>query len=263
VKVSTAFVKLYTLIALTGFPSSRLGRSLFCFLYGIYKEFLDGNNVEFLRQFVSPTSTIFDVGANIGYYTSKFAKFVSSGGYVVAIEPEDTNVRDLRAIMLKKKIDQNVRIIHGLAADRDGFFRLKLNKYHPAGHSIAAEGVEVLAHTIDGLAESFGVDCVSLIKIDVEGAEEMVLKGSFKTISRWRPHLFIEIDDDNLKKMGSSALRVLTLVSGWGYDIHIIENKSKTIPLSIDEALMRCQNGKSEDFLMVPLSKIVADTHSD
>lgn len=262
-KVSTAFVKIYALIALTGFPSSRMGRALFCYFYRIYKNHLDGDNVEFLRQSVTPASTVFDVGANIGYYTSKFAQFVSSGGYVVAIEPEDTNVHDLRATMHRNKIAKNVRIIHGLAADRDDFFRFKLDKYHPAGHCIAEDGVEVLAHTIDGLVERFGVERVSLIKVDVEGAEEMVLKGSAKTISRFHPHLFIELDDDNLKKMGSSALRVLTLVSGWGYDIHIIENKSKTIPLSIDEALMRCQNGKSEDFLMLPHSKIVADTYSD
>ena len=54
----------------------------------------------------------------------------------------------------------------------------------------AAEGERVPVLTVDGL----NVPACRLIKIDVEGAEESVLRGAVQTIGRYRPVLYVEND---------------------------------------------------------------------
>ena len=44
-----------------------------------------------------------------------------------------------------------------------------------------------------------------MIKIDVEGFEMKVLRGGGKTLKTFKPSLFIELDDNNLKDVGSCA----------------------------------------------------------
>lgn len=60
---------------------------------------------------------------------------------------------------------------------------------------------------------------IDLIKIDVEGYEYEVLKGAKKTIFEYRPVLFIEIDDNNLKQQNSSASNVISWLDDLGYSI--------------------------------------------
>ena len=58
---------------------------------------------------------------------------------------------------------------------------------------------------------------VDVIKIDVEGFEEAVLRGSEDIIRRDRPVMFIELDDDNLLENGGSARSLIGFVESLGY----------------------------------------------
>src|SRR5688572_25994764 len=58
-----------------------------------------------LQRFVRPGMTVVDVGANIGYYTLMFASFVDGHGRVFSIEPDPTNLRELRANVAENKLE--------------------------------------------------------------------------------------------------------------------------------------------------------------
>jgi len=54
-----------------------------------------------------------------------------------------------------------------------------------------------------------------------------VLKGGEQTIKTYRPKMFIELDDNNLKVQGGSAAELIALLESWGYAITHSETKSK------------------------------------
>ena len=58
---------------------------------------------------------------------------------------------------------------------------------------------------------------MDVIKIDVEGAEYLVLKGSRETLARFHPMVLVEILDHQLQQMGSSAAQVREFLQAQGY----------------------------------------------
>src|SRR5207247_124015 len=121
-------------------------------------------------------------------------------------EPE--NFARLNRMIAKHGLSSVVETIQAVAAEQEGELKLELNSMHPADHKIATTGIAVTAHTIDDLLAKRNCPAVSLIKIDVQGAEERVLRGATRTLEKSHPALFIEIDDRALAAMGSSADRL-------------------------------------------------------
>src|SRR5688500_10398573 len=148
--------------------STRLGRAVFLLAYERYKAISDAPHLEVLAKLVRPGTTVIDVGANVGFYTRRFAQWVRPGGEVIAIEPEDLNVAALKRVVSRHGL-VNVKAVQAVASEQAGTLHLSKNPYHPADHRIAEAGVEVAAVTIDDLLGERSWPAVSLIKIDVQG----------------------------------------------------------------------------------------------
>ena len=78
----------------------------------------------------------------------------------------------------------------------------------------------VPAVTIDDLVTEAGTPSVSLVKIDVQGAELLVLEGAKRTLDKMRPVLFVEVDDRALGSFGASAQALVTRIEGAGYEMY-------------------------------------------
>jgi FkbM family methyltransferase len=83
--------------------------------------------------------------------------------------------------------------------------------------------ITVRAIPIDDLRLWSGETPVSVIKIDVEGAEYDVLHGAAQTIGRWRPAIYLETNGRNQERMGRSVEDLMLLMSGYGYEAHVVE----------------------------------------
>ena len=128
---------------------------------------------------------VIDLGANIGLYTIYAAK--KTKGIVIAVEPEPTNFALLR-INVKLNELNNVILINEAVGNYNGTVRLYLGS-HSVGHSIfhskdTGDFIKVKLTTLDSLLERLGIGNIDMVKIDVEKAEHLVLKGSLKTLSR-------------------------------------------------------------------------------
>jgi FkbM family methyltransferase len=136
-------------------------------------------------------NVVVDVGANIGYYALLFEKRIGPGGRIIAFEPEPDNLVELRVNVERNGL-RNVDIrpcAVGASAGVVNFTR-GINGGVLDG-SAGATGCEVqvpMTRLDDALSGT-----VDLIKIDVEGYEEEVLRGALETIKQGRPRLFVEI----------------------------------------------------------------------
>ncbi len=183
-----------------------LGRGL-----DLYGEFSEGE-VEMFRQLVRPGDTVLDVGANIGAHTLFFARQVGPKGAIYALEPQRVVFQTLCANMALNSVT-NVWCLPCAAGAEPGETTVPRGDYTQSGNfggvSVggSAQGERVPVVTVDGL----NLPACRLIKIDVEGAEEHVLRGAVQTIERLRPVLYVEND----RKERSGGL--VRFIAGLGY----------------------------------------------
>lgn len=142
---------------------------------------------------------MWDVGANVGQMALIFASLVGRSGRVVAIEPAPLPCRSLQRNMLINGLDQ-VHVLQAAAANAAGTMLFGFDPAHPSqGKLTAAEPTyatrgalfPVPAISLDGLLDREPPPDV--IKIDVEGAAALVLRGAARILDQGAPHVYVEL----------------------------------------------------------------------
>ena len=192
---------------------------VFLTLYPIYKRHFEAGPIDRLREFVPEGSVVIDVGANVGFFSLRFAEWVGSGGKVIAIEPEDRNYDSLIAALTRAGVRDRVDALKAVASAEPGTTFLEINPLHPADHKLSRNGVglPVAAVTLDALVDNKGPLRPALVKIDVQGAEMLTLQGMTDILKLADAALFIELSEQGLTKFGSSVSAILQLLAGHGY----------------------------------------------
>lgn len=228
----------YRLVRKSGILDTEAGRWCFETAYDFYKESMEAQHIKQLRAFVKPGSTVIDVGANVGFFTIRFADWTGEKGRVLAIEPEDANVRRLRQRVSRRSLDPVVGIIAAAAAETPGTMMLAVDPDHPGNHHLAETGVPVKVVTVDGLlAAEPEIPPVSLIKIDVQGFEQAVIAGASNTLETFRPALFVEVDLKALATTGHSPQALFEQLKGHGYRAHRLGNDGPSAPITPEQIL--------------------------
>ena len=195
---------------------------VFLLLYAAYKRYVEAGPIERLQHFVPDGSVVIDVGANVGFFAVRFAEWVGPDGKVIAIEPEDKNYASLISAIGRAGLRDRVEVLKAVAAAKPGTTFLEINPLHPADHKLSLNGVglPVTAVTLDALVQDKGPLRPALVKIDVQGAEMLVLQGMTDLLKIAGPVLFIELSEQGLNKYGASVSAVLHLLSENGYEAH-------------------------------------------
>lgn len=249
--IQSGLLSLYRLGQATGVLSTSWGRCVFDRVYTGYKTLLEAPHISLLSTLVAPGTHIIDVGAFHGFFTIKFGQWVSKPGKVIAIEPEPENYARLERVVANAGLNDRVETVQAAVAERSGELRLELNPLYPVDHKLGEEGLRVNAVTIDDLLEVRGWPPVSLIKIDVQGAEERVLAGALRTISRFHPALFVEVSDQTLARYGSSSEHLIEALVGRGYRIHRLNKMSLSPAITLTDALFIQKSRRYADFLFL------------
>lgn len=193
---------------------------------------------------------VIDVGANVGFFTLQFASWMEAGGKVLAVEPEAVNYSRLQRAVIEAGLTTVVEAVQVAAADTTGEGFLEINRMHPGDHKLSANGVRVPMTTVDQLMAVRGWPDVSLIKIDVQGAEARVLAGADQTIDRFRPALFVEVSDEGLKRYGSSAEALLKTCTARGYSIYTLNRRDTFRLLGVSQATALAKQKGYVDLLL-------------
>lgn len=208
----------------------------------LFSEMLTGSYDTYFWNFIDKLAlegkTILDIGGHVGYHAMSFARLAGSKGKVYSFEPNPFN-RDRFKQHLEKNKVTNVEIVDKALSNQSGSiefsFSNNIDDETSAGGFIKGshvplsqtnyeqanfktEQVETLALDAFILAE----EPVALMKIDVEGAEGLVLEGAKETITRHRPHLLIEVHSI------LAMLSVSTFLSEHSYKIEVLEEASQS-----------------------------------
>lgn len=201
-----------------------------------------------LGEVVGPGDVCLDVGAEFGLYTHVLADLVGPTGVVHAFEPQRGAHRLLRAGI--RAAGATGVVLHRTAlGDTPGHAVLSVPRrlglpvhgraYVTAGAQDPGPNREFAAHrtetvelsTLDAVVADLGLDAVTLIKADVEGAEGALLDGAADTLRRLRPHLLLEIEDRHTRKYGVTAPEFFDrLTAGLGYRAHVWSSGWRPVP---------------------------------
>ncbi len=152
----------------------------------------------------------FDVGAHRGYWSILYQKRVLPAGLIIAWEPHPKNYQKLLENIVKNNISHIIPL--RLAAWRESTLLSFEESSELDIKSFLVKAKEsqkgsILATSVDKLVDSLGLPRLDWIKMDIEGAEVEALKGAMKTLSRYKPTLWIEFHDTlpELKKLLAEA----------------------------------------------------------
>ncbi len=182
---------------------------------------------EFIRRTLKPGQNVVDIGANIGYFAFTMASIVGAKGRVYAFEPIARNAEVLRRSIRENRFGGRVVLEEVAVADKAGEIELVTPErsvnwggaYLRAGDAELPEGhVAEKVKTVE-LDECPFRRPISFIKIDIEGAEPLALRGARKMLKKDRPVILSEVNPAQLEKVaGCSAKEFISEIESYGYD---------------------------------------------
>ena len=190
-----------------------------------------------VRHWLGPGATFVDVGANWGYFSLIAGARVGPHGRVVALEPDP---RVFARLTLNRTLNPDLAIepLALAASDQAGVVRLQghdetgdnfgLSRLvlvadergidDQANDPHAPPTFQANAIRLDDLFDQLGLATVDLIKIDIEGAEALALRGLERTLRSGRARrLLLELHPLQLVEFGSSMNAVMDWLHGLGW----------------------------------------------
>jgi FkbM family methyltransferase len=188
-----------------------------------------------LRAAVRPGDTVFDVGANIGFFSTLLSRWVGPEGRVLAFEPEPENLGMLHD-NLARNTCLNVSVVEAAVGAAPGAATFSLDASTgstgclgddpTAGELAVGTGsvrlIETPVETLDRVVASR--DAVpDVIKMDIEGGEIHALEGAAATLDRHRPIVISEL-------AGDRGAEVVSLLERHGYRMWDLETGREVGP---------------------------------
>jgi FkbM family methyltransferase len=186
------------------------------------------------RASLRPGARVLDLGANIGVFATLAGLAVGGAGEVIAVEPDERNLRHLRANLRRLGLT-NVDVIPSAIAGTTGTMRFA-QAVTPTNStlysSILEDGriaavIEVPTITVDDLLGDRRVD---VVKVDVQGSELACLDGMRTTLER-NPDLvmFLEFEEMTLRATGSSPEAFIARLRTHFAQVLVIDEERKVL----------------------------------
>jgi FkbM family methyltransferase len=178
----------------------------------------------YLERLLSPGKVFVDAGANFGIYTAMASKTVGERGRVISFEPSARAFPVLQHNIALNGF-RNVLVFPAALTNKTGRAWLY---HHPAVGSDAlakdstfdsnAYAQRIATARLDNVLRQTSIERVDVIKMDVQGAEELALRGAAETITSMRPAIMFEFHPAGAVSLGLEPCGAWNLLKSLGYD---------------------------------------------
>lgn len=196
-------------------------------------EFEPTQTKSFIKS-IKKGNTVFDIGANVGYYSVLASKLVGKNGKVFAFEPDPQSLK-----LLYKNIGinkcKNIIVVKSALSNHNGKLILTQDSSNPGESSLTLfkKGKKILVDvlTLDKFIKTQKIKTIDVIKMDVEGAELNILRGGLKTLQNNKKlKIFVECNPSALSEFGEDRITLFAFLKGLDFNIEgIIDEKDKKI----------------------------------
>ena len=216
------------------YPHDVIGKNIY--KYGVF----EADEVNLIMTLLEPGMIFLDAGANIGQYTVLGASRVGDTGRVHAFEPSPRVFKQLQ-YNVELNVLSSVCVLNNMALSNESG-TARLSQCAPGAEVYGSLGnahwvrepiigyTEVVTATIDSYCTSMQVPRVDLIKMDIEGAELLALRGSERILrGPASPAIVLEMADANTAGFGYEAIETWDYLGALGYKFYSFERRDGTL----------------------------------
>ncbi len=221
------------------------------------KEWLDNGQFyepdvsNFLLRVLEEGDTVVDVGANLGYFTILAGSLVGETGNIIAFEPDEKNIADIERNLTINGFQKRTNIIRKPAKDCVEQTIFYINSDNSGGNALwdpaefpgniktseIGEHITLTSTTLDNEIRRLGVSKIKLIKIDTEGAEELVIRGGLQTLIDLQVDFVVtELHTFGLQRLNCTQDSLRKLMHKLGYECYVLGLKGG-LPKFIPEGI--------------------------
>ena len=205
-------------------------------------------------------STCIDIGCRVGTVSLPMWKKVGKSGIVISVDADPLNIEKIKMNFSLNGFPSKY-VYHAAISNRIGFSQLRcykgINGWQTLGDPTFASAyenysIEVPTIIFSDLMEYFNLESADLVKIDVEGAEPMVLSGMVRFLQEKRIKCVIfEVNHLMLEGLGKTVDDLMCIWDNYDYDLYRLLSDGTLFKLSnkwpeklIGDciALARCDN---------------------
>lgn len=207
------------------------------FLEKSYQDFHEKYTIELFKKILKKGDVVFDIGANIGYYSFLATKLIGENGRIYAFEPDPRNYRFLiKNIKFNKR--KNIKFFPIAVGNKIGESLMNLDidstessiiKLRTRENAVL-KSIFVPIMTIDAFVREHKVKKIDILKIDVEGSESLVIQGMQNTLRRSNSVvMFIEFCPRFLQDAGKAPIDFLAQLRYSGLRVLGIDEDMKRL----------------------------------
>lgn len=204
-------------------------RDIWCQIQG--GQFYEHELSVLLLRVLAPGDTVFDVGANTGYFTALMGRLVGPEGLVAAFEPNPRLLPMLRHHIAANAV--NAEVIAAAIGGRPGTAEFRDNGPADTNGALATAGdnpdqisrrFTVTVDTLDDVrARDPRLRRPKLVKLDIEGSELAALRGAHALLCEPALEFVVcEFNDSQLALFGASAGEIRRLMGAYGFDTYLL-----------------------------------------
>jgi FkbM family methyltransferase len=162
----------------------------------------------------------FDIGAHVGYYSLLTSVLVGDEGKVFSFEPFPNNLEYIQKHLKLNNIS-NVNVLGVAVSDKHGSIFFSEGPSSSMGKITDNKtDLEVKMIKLDDEINNKRLPIPDYIKIDIEGAEALALRGAESTLSKYHPFIFLSTHGEKVKKECCDFLLSL------GYQLNSMDENS-------------------------------------
>lgn len=211
-------------------------------------------------KFLNDGDVFFDIGANIGHFSFYFKrKYKNLKCFMFEPHP-----------VLSKCVNETIQFgnIQGVSlneialSNESNELEFFEDTFNDGGHSLISDQIsirskshsfKVQAETLDNYFSKLNIDSIDMMKIDVQGAEFMLLNGASKTLNEYRPKVFVELINSKVVEFWDR----LESITGLKYSMFSPYYKKKILREDLENKLSSKEIDKSVEcnWLFVPSEK--------
>ena len=164
--------------------------------------------LKLIKTLVGTDGMMLDVGANVGFVTVSVAQAMKKAGgqgRIISFEPVASNFQRLSRNVEMNHLDDRVRLLNNGLGSEQTTVQISMENANGAstGNAVLADGLlpgdnpgqktTIKIDRLDNVWPTLALDRLDFVKVDIEGAEIMFLRGAMQTIEKCRPDHFRRI----------------------------------------------------------------------
>lgn len=190
----------------------------------------DFPEMSFMKHYLREGDSFLDIGANVGIYTILAASLVGNSGKVFSVEAAPASAQRLREQVRLNNLEEVVSVFEGALSNQSGTVeftteRDSMNKIH-TGEGSNSPTVSVPCARLDEVLDNDDWS-FAMGKLDVEGAEPLVMEGGAKMLEAHNPPVWVVEVNGLTRAFGTSELDFERQLKASGYVFALYDPASR------------------------------------